>query len=188
MEDRVTTGASAPAGGNRRLRITLVRSMIGYRESQRLTVKSLGLRKINHSVEHYDTPTIRGMVTKVRHLVRVEELAEGASTQEPARETGSQRFAARVASKAAAREALLAELGFTADGEELGAAGAATTTSVAPTAGGAGTAVAAAGDFTDVPSSPALRAGAPTVSEAEALGGDEGTESGTIVFRPSSEG
>ena len=185
MEDRVTTGASAPAGGNRRLRITLVRSMIGYRESQRLTVKSLGLRKINHSVEHYDTPTIRGMVTKVRHLVRVEELPEGAGNQAPARETGTQRFAARMAGKVAAREALLAELGFTADGEEVGGTGATLSPDLSAT--GAGTAVAVAGDFADVPASPALMPDAPTVSAAEALAGDEVTESGTIVFRPASE-
>ena len=184
MEDRVTTGAAAPAGGNRRLRITLVRSMIGYRESQRLTVKSLGLRKINHSVEHYDTPTIRGMVTKVRHLVRVEELPEGAGSQAP-RETGTQRFAARMAGKAAARKAFLAELGFTADGEEVGGAGAIPGRDLSAT--GAGTAVVATGDFADVPVSPALTPDAPTVSAAEALAGDEVAESGTIVFRPTSE-
>ncbi|MDI3257780.1 MAG: 50S ribosomal protein L30 [Kyrpidia sp.] len=59
-----------------RLAITLVRSTIGRPENQRATVRSLGLRKIRETVVHEDTPTIRGMVKKVGHLVRVEELAE----------------------------------------------------------------------------------------------------------------
>ncbi|MBX6396063.1 MAG: 50S ribosomal protein L30 [Alicyclobacillaceae bacterium] len=59
-----------------RLAITLVRSTIGRPEDQRATVRSLGLRKIRQTVVHEDTPTIRGMVKKVNHLVRVEELAE----------------------------------------------------------------------------------------------------------------
>jgi large subunit ribosomal protein L30 len=57
-----------------RLRIQLVRSTIGYRQDQRDTVKSLGLRKIRQVVERPDTPMVRGMVFKVRHLVKVEEL------------------------------------------------------------------------------------------------------------------
>ena len=57
-----------------RLRIQLVRSTIGYRQEQRDTVKSLGLRKIRQVVERPDTPIVRGMVFKVRHLVKVEEL------------------------------------------------------------------------------------------------------------------
>lgn len=57
-----------------RLRIQLVRSTIGYRQDQRDTVKSLGLRKIRQVVERPDNPVVRGMVFKVRHLVKVEEL------------------------------------------------------------------------------------------------------------------
>ena len=57
-----------------RLRIQLVRSTIGYRQDQRDTVRSLGLRKIRQVVERPDTPIVRGMVFKVRHLVKVEEL------------------------------------------------------------------------------------------------------------------
>ncbi len=57
-----------------KLKITLVRSPIGYAHDQKLTVKTLGLRKLWHSVVHDDTPSIRGMVHKVRHLVRVEEI------------------------------------------------------------------------------------------------------------------
>jgi large subunit ribosomal protein L30 len=65
--------AQTPAGG--RLRITLVRSLIGRPVDQERTVHSLGLRKVNQTVEREDTPSIRGMVTKVHHLVSVEEVA-----------------------------------------------------------------------------------------------------------------
>lgn len=57
----------------KKLRITLVKSPIGYAHDQRDTVKRLGLNKMWHFVEHDDTPGIRGMAFKVRHLVRVEE-------------------------------------------------------------------------------------------------------------------
>jgi len=56
------------------LRITLVRSVIGRPDTQERTVKALGLRRIRHTVERPDTPSIRGMVTKIRHLVTVEEV------------------------------------------------------------------------------------------------------------------
>jgi large subunit ribosomal protein L30 len=56
------------------LRITLVRSTIGRPADQGRTVASLGLRKLNATVDRPDNPSIRGMVTKIRHLVRVEEL------------------------------------------------------------------------------------------------------------------
>ncbi|KAA3646992.1 MAG: 50S ribosomal protein L30 [Chloroflexi bacterium] len=55
------------------LTITLVKSPIGYSKRQKGTVKALGLRRINHSVTHDDTPVIRGMINKVGHLVQVEE-------------------------------------------------------------------------------------------------------------------
>ncbi len=57
------------------LRITLVRSTIGRPKDQGLTVRSLGLRRLHHTVERPDCPSIRGMVTKIRHLVTVEEVA-----------------------------------------------------------------------------------------------------------------
>jgi large subunit ribosomal protein L30 len=57
-----------------KLRITLVSSPIGRPEPQRITVKSLGLTKLQQTVEHTDTPQIRGMVRKVSHLVKVEEV------------------------------------------------------------------------------------------------------------------
>jgi large subunit ribosomal protein L30 len=55
------------------LRITQVRSQIGIKPKQRGTLRALGLRRINQTVEHPDRPEIRGMVAKVPHLVRVEE-------------------------------------------------------------------------------------------------------------------
>jgi large subunit ribosomal protein L30 len=56
------------------LRVTLVRSTIGRPTDQERTVRSLGLRKLHDSVEREDTPSIRGMIQKVSHLVTVEEI------------------------------------------------------------------------------------------------------------------
>ncbi|HOA23732.1 MAG TPA: 50S ribosomal protein L30 [Aggregatilineales bacterium] len=56
------------------LRITLVKSPIGYSQKQKDTVRSLGLSKINQVVEKPNTPQIRGMVAKIQHLVTVEEV------------------------------------------------------------------------------------------------------------------
>ncbi len=56
------------------LKITLVRSTIGEKPKVRATVESLGLRKINHSVERPDTPDVRGMVFRAKHLLEVEEI------------------------------------------------------------------------------------------------------------------
>ena len=55
----------------RRLKVTLTRSIIGLSPRQEATVKALGLRRINRSVVHEDTPTIRGMIAKVPHVLRV---------------------------------------------------------------------------------------------------------------------
>ena len=57
-----------------KIRITLVRSVIGQKPAKRATVRSLGLKKINSSVEHEDTASIRGMAAAVSHLVKVEEI------------------------------------------------------------------------------------------------------------------
>lgn len=59
-----------------KLRITWVKSAIGHNQNQRANLRSLGLRRLNQTVEHGDTPIIRGMAFKVRHLVRVEEIEE----------------------------------------------------------------------------------------------------------------
>ncbi len=56
------------------LKITWMKSCIGRPESQRRIIRSLGLRRLHQSVMHTDTPTIRGMVEKVVHLVKVEKL------------------------------------------------------------------------------------------------------------------
>lgn len=59
-----------------KLRITYAKSSIGYNAKQKATIQALGLRRLHQVVEHSDTPVIRGMVNKVAHLVRVEEVAE----------------------------------------------------------------------------------------------------------------
>jgi len=56
------------------LKITLTRSPIGRKPDQKLTVKALGLGKMNSSVVQKDNPAIRGMIRKVNHLVTVEEV------------------------------------------------------------------------------------------------------------------
>ncbi len=56
-----------------KLRITLIKSSIGYSVRQKRTVQALGLKRLGQTVEHADTPAIRGMVDKVRHMVMVEE-------------------------------------------------------------------------------------------------------------------
>lgn len=58
------------------LRITLVKSAIGYSERHKATVRALGLRKMHQSVVQEDNPTIRGMLSKVNHLVKIEEQVE----------------------------------------------------------------------------------------------------------------
>ncbi|GER81007.1 MAG: 50S ribosomal protein L30 [Anaerolineaceae bacterium] len=55
------------------LRITLVKSAIGYAKDQKRTVRALGLRRMNQTVEHKDNPALRGMLAKISHLLRVEE-------------------------------------------------------------------------------------------------------------------
>jgi len=55
------------------LRVTLVRSPIGYTKDQKATVFALGLHRMNETVEHKDTPALRGMLTKVIHLLKIEE-------------------------------------------------------------------------------------------------------------------
>ena len=56
-----------------KLIVTLRRSIIGEKPKTRANVRALGLRKLHHSVEHNDTPDVRGMIDKVRHLVDVEQ-------------------------------------------------------------------------------------------------------------------
>lgn len=60
-----------------KLRVTWSKSAIGYRYDQKRTIKALGLKRLGHAVDHDDTPAIRGMITKVKHLVKVERLNQG---------------------------------------------------------------------------------------------------------------
>jgi large subunit ribosomal protein L30 len=57
-----------------RLRITWKKSAIGYGSDQKRTIRALGLRRLGHTVEHSDSRSMRGMITKVKHLVAVEEV------------------------------------------------------------------------------------------------------------------
>ena len=65
-----------PERSGKQLKITLVKSPIGYNEKQKRTVQSLGLRRMHQTVCIGDAPQIRGMVAQVAHLVTVEEVDE----------------------------------------------------------------------------------------------------------------
>jgi large subunit ribosomal protein L30 len=78
--DKTVEKAAAPKTASRskgkpanakRLTVTLTKSTIGFDNKQWLVVESLGLRRINHTIEVADTPAVRGMIHKVRHLVTV---------------------------------------------------------------------------------------------------------------------
>ena len=56
------------------VRVTLVKSPIGYSQRHKATIRALGLRRMHQTVEHEDTPTLRGMLSKVMHLVQVEQV------------------------------------------------------------------------------------------------------------------
>lgn len=58
----------------KKLRITYVKSAIGYSQRHKDTIRALGLRRLHQTVEHEDTSSLRGMLLKVNHLVRVEEV------------------------------------------------------------------------------------------------------------------
>jgi large subunit ribosomal protein L30 len=57
-----------------KLRVRQVKSASGHKADQQATIRALGIRRMQHTVEHTDTPQIRGMIFKVRHLVEVEEI------------------------------------------------------------------------------------------------------------------
>ena len=57
-----------------KLRIKWVKSTIGYSKDQKATIRALGLHKLQQTVEHEDNPVMRGMIRKVNHLVKVEEV------------------------------------------------------------------------------------------------------------------
>ena len=56
----------------KKIRVTLVKSLIGTKQPHRATVRGLGLRRMNHSVELEDTPAVRGLINKVSYLVKCE--------------------------------------------------------------------------------------------------------------------
>lgn len=55
------------------LRVTLVKSPIGYTKDQKATIRALGLHRMNQTIEHKDSPAIRGMLNKIIHLITIEE-------------------------------------------------------------------------------------------------------------------
>ena len=85
------------------LKITLTRGMVGKKETQKKVVQALGLGKYGSSVVHADSPTIRGMVTKISHLVSVETV-EGGGTAKP-KAAKAKKPAAKPAAKAPAKAA-----------------------------------------------------------------------------------
>ena len=56
---------------NDKVKVTLIKSLIGTRKDHRATVRGLGLRRLNHTVELADTPQVRGMIAKVSYLLKV---------------------------------------------------------------------------------------------------------------------
>lgn len=67
-----TASKKEAANSGKKVRVTLVRGLIGTRESHRATVRGLGLRRINHTVELEDTAAVRGMINKVSYLLKCE--------------------------------------------------------------------------------------------------------------------
>jgi large subunit ribosomal protein L30 len=59
----------------KKLKITLTKSVIGYNKKQKMTIEALGIKRMHHSVIHSATPQIRGMINKVSHLVEIEEIS-----------------------------------------------------------------------------------------------------------------
>jgi large subunit ribosomal protein L30 len=59
--------------GAKSIRVTLVKSPIGFPKDQKATVRALGLHRLHQTVEHKDTPALRGMLTKIVHLLKIEE-------------------------------------------------------------------------------------------------------------------
>jgi len=80
MAEKKTTGATKTQAkhSTKRLRVTYVKSAIGYNVKQKQTIEALGLRRLQQVITHPDTPAVRGMINKVSHLVRVEEVEEAA--------------------------------------------------------------------------------------------------------------
>jgi large subunit ribosomal protein L30 len=80
MAEKKTTGATKTQAkrSTKQLRVTYVKSAIGYNVKQKQTIEALGLRRLQQVITHPDTPAVRGMINKVSHLVQVEEVEEAA--------------------------------------------------------------------------------------------------------------
>jgi large subunit ribosomal protein L30 len=76
-EKRANRESGGAAAEGKRLRVTLVRSTVGFDRKQAAVVRGMGLFRIRHTVELLDTPATRGMILKVRHLVQVNEAEPG---------------------------------------------------------------------------------------------------------------
>ncbi len=64
---------ATPNNTNKRVKVTYTKSAIGYKQDQKRTIAALGLHRLGQTVEHPDTPQLRGMIQRVRHLVTVQE-------------------------------------------------------------------------------------------------------------------
>jgi len=78
MAEKKKTGATKArtTQSSKRVRVTYVKSAIGYNVKQKQTIEALGLRRLQQVIEHPDTPAVRGMLNKVSHLVQVEAVEE----------------------------------------------------------------------------------------------------------------
>jgi large subunit ribosomal protein L30 len=63
------------------IRITWIKSSIGYSKDQKRTIEALGLRHVNQTIQHEDSQSLRGMISKVAHLVKIEEGAKPSETK-----------------------------------------------------------------------------------------------------------
>ena len=83
------------------IRVTQKKSIIGVKPKQRGTMRALGLRRINHTVEHTDTPVLRGMIAKVPHLITVDEGGEASAPAKAAPSTAEKATKTTKTTKAA---------------------------------------------------------------------------------------
>ena len=73
MANESTVAASVDVAGDKTMRITLVRSPIGYTKRKKETVKALGLHRMHETIDRPDTPEMRAMVASIGHMVQIEE-------------------------------------------------------------------------------------------------------------------
>jgi large subunit ribosomal protein L30 len=73
VEEEADVAAAKKNNEDKTVRVTWIRSGIGYAEDQKQTLRSMGFTRLNQTVERPDTPQFRGQINKVKHLVRVED-------------------------------------------------------------------------------------------------------------------